>query len=95
MSVVKVQSNASNTGIFTVQSPDSSSDRTLTLPDANGTLTYNDSRDIVSAQFRINPQTLDTNTTIASTENALCAGPLVVASGVTLTVASGGRLAIV
>lgn len=37
MSVVKIQSNASNTGIFTLLSPDSSSDRTLTLPDAAGT----------------------------------------------------------
>ena len=36
--------------------------------------------------FRINEQTLNTNTTIGSAENSSCTGPLTVASGVTLTV---------
>ena len=35
------------------------------------------------------------NTTIESTENAMIAGPITVASGVTLTVNSGGRLVVV
>ena len=43
--------------------------------------------------FRVHEQQLDTNTTIDSTENALCAGPLTVASGVTLTVS--GNLTVV
>ena len=34
--------------------------------------------------FRINEQTLNTNTTIGSAENSSCTGPLTVASGVTL-----------
>jgi hypothetical protein len=38
MSLVKVQGNASGTGIFTIASPNSNTDRTLTLPDATGTL---------------------------------------------------------
>lgn len=38
MSVVKVQSNASGAGIFTVTSPATNTDRTLTLPDESGTL---------------------------------------------------------
>ena len=38
MSIVKVQGNASGTGIFTVASPNSNTDRTLTLPDNTGTL---------------------------------------------------------
>lgn len=38
MSVVKVQGNASGTGIFTVLSPNSNTDRTLTLPDQTGTI---------------------------------------------------------
>lgn len=38
MSIVKVQGNASGTGIFTVASPNSNTDRTLTLPDATGTV---------------------------------------------------------
>ena len=43
--------------------------------------------------FRVHEQELNTNTTIDSTENALCAGPLTVASGVTLTVS--GNLTVV
>ncbi len=37
MSIVKVQGNANGTGIFTIASPNSNTDRTLTLPDATGT----------------------------------------------------------
>lgn len=44
--------------------------------------------------FRINEQTLNTDVTIDATENASAAGPLVVATGVTLTVTSGGSLVI-
>ena len=43
--------------------------------------------------FRVHEQELNTNTTIDSTENALCAGPLTVASGVTLTVS--GNLTVI
>ena len=45
--------------------------------------------------FRINEQTLNTNVTIDADENASCTGPLAVASGVTLTVSSGGTLAVI
>jgi hypothetical protein len=45
--------------------------------------------------FRINEQTLNTNVTIDADENASCTGPLAIASGVTLTVTSGGNLSIV
>jgi len=38
MSLVKVQGNASGTGIFTIASPNSNTDRTLTLPDNTGTI---------------------------------------------------------
>jgi uncharacterized protein (AIM24 family) len=38
MSLVKIQGNASGTGIFTVAAPNSNTDRTLTLPDATGTV---------------------------------------------------------
>ena len=43
--------------------------------------------------FRINEQTLNTNVTIDSAENASAAGPLTVDSGVTLTIL--GNLSIV
>ena len=45
--------------------------------------------------FRINEQTLNTSTTIDADENASATGPLAVATGATLTVASGGSLSIV
>ena len=45
--------------------------------------------------FRAHEQTLNTNVTIDATENAVAVGPLAVASGVTITVTSGGNLAIV
>jgi hypothetical protein len=38
MSLVKVQGNASGTGIFTIASPNSNTDRTLSLPDSSGTV---------------------------------------------------------
>lgn len=45
--------------------------------------------------FRVHEQELNTNVTIAATDNALASGPLTVANGITLTIANGGRLAIV
>lgn len=39
MSVVKVQGNASGTGIFTIAAPNSNSNYTLTLPTQDGTIT--------------------------------------------------------
>ena len=51
--------------------------------------TTNGKKDI----FRVHEPTLNTNVTIASTDNALAAGPLAVADGVTLTVS--GNLSIV
>jgi hypothetical protein len=41
MSVVKVQGNASGTGIFTIAAPATNTDRTLTLPDQTGTILTN------------------------------------------------------
>jgi len=45
--------------------------------------------------FRVHEKELNTNDTIAATDNALASGPLTVASGITLTINAGGRLAIV
>ena len=55
----------------------------------NGTVNAGNQGDI----FRVHQQQLDTNTTINSDENALAAGPLTIASGVTLTV--NGNLTVV
>ena len=38
MSKVQLQGNVNGTGIFTIASPNSNTDRTLTLPDNTGTL---------------------------------------------------------
>ena len=51
--------------------------------------TTNGKKDI----FRVHEQELNTNVTIASTDNALAAGPLSIASSVTLTVS--GNLTII
>ena len=38
MSKIKFQGDSGGTGVFTIASPNSSTDRTITLPDAAGTL---------------------------------------------------------
>ena len=38
MSKIALSSNASGTGTFTIASPNSNTDRTLTLPDSSGTI---------------------------------------------------------
>ena len=48
-----------------------------------------------SIGFKITLKTVTANTTIEATENAMIAGPITVASGITLTVNSGGRLVVV
>ena len=45
--------------------------------------------------IRVNQQTLDTNQTMAATDNGSATGPLTIASGVTLTIASGGTFVII
>ena len=45
--------------------------------------------------FRVNEQTLNSDVTIDADENASATGPLTVATGITLTVATGGSLVIV
>ena len=44
--------------------------------------------------FRVNEKELNTNVTIDADENASCAGPLTIATGVTLTVTTNGNLVI-
>ena len=45
--------------------------------------------------FRVHAQTLSVDTTIDADENALCAGPLTIGGGVTLTITTGGSVSIV
>jgi hypothetical protein len=46
MSQVKIQGNVSGTGIFTIASPNSNNNQTLTLPDATGTFLTNAAQSI-------------------------------------------------
>ena len=40
MSKVRIQGNALGSGVFTLTTPNSGTDRTITLPDASGTLAF-------------------------------------------------------
>ncbi len=63
-------------------------DGSVTAPEANkGNFKH-------GGMFRTNAQSLDSDVTIASTENANVTGPLTIASGSTLTIESGGNVAI-
>ena len=63
-------------------------DTSITIPAQNKGTFKN------GGMFRTNAQTLDVNTTIEATENANVTGPLTIASGVTLTINSGGNVAV-
>ena len=45
--------------------------------------------------FKLNAQSVTTSTTILATENAVSTGPITIASGVTVTINSGGRYVVV
>jgi hypothetical protein len=51
MSKVSLAGNASGTGIFTIASPNSNTDRTLTLPDNTGTLVTNTSGSVTQTML--------------------------------------------
>ena len=63
-------------------------DTGVTVPEANkGNFKH-------GGMFRTNAQSMDSDVTIAATENANVTGPLTIASGSTLTIESGGNVAI-
>ena len=67
MSSVSIQGNASGTGIFTIASPNSNTNRTLTLPDATGTINTSGAANEVPAGSASTPSIYpagDTNTGI-------------------------------
>jgi len=72
MSLVKIQGNASGTGEFTIAAPNSNTNRTLTLPDATGTILTGSSA-ITASQLpagsvlQVVSATYSTYTTISST----------------------------
>jgi len=56
--------------------------------------TTGDTRNGLGDIIRSHQKQLDTNVTIAADVNGLCAGPLTLATGVTITITSGGTLVI-
>jgi hypothetical protein len=55
MSQVKVSANVAGTGVFTIASPNSNTDRTLTLPDATDTLVGKATSDILTNKTLVDP----------------------------------------
>ena len=81
MSSIKLESNASGTGIFTIVSPNSNTNRTLSIPDATGTINTSGAVNEVPAGSASAPSittTGDTNTGIffpaADTIGFVCGG---------------------
>lgn len=49
----------------------------------------------LQSQFITSPRTISANTTVGANVNAMSAGPITIADGVTVTVASGGEWSVV
>ena len=64
MSVVKVQGNASGTGIFTIAAPATNTDRTLTLPDQTGTVLTNAGPFTASSSASAGAVTIDSSNNV-------------------------------
>jgi hypothetical protein len=77
MSLIKVSGNVSGTGIFTIASPNSNTDRTLNLPDASGTLFLNSTNGALNVDAAAPANSL----AIASTGNATFSGTVKSNSG--------------
>jgi len=70
MAKVKIQGHASGTGVLTISAPNTSTDRTITLPDATGTLaTTADTTDLDGA-ITINESGADVDFRVESDDNA-------------------------
>jgi hypothetical protein len=67
MSLVKIQGNASGTGEFTIAAPNSNTNRTLTLPDATGTILTTQAAGGVSTNTALGTNALSANTTGSNT----------------------------
>jgi len=70
MSKVKIQGNASGSGVLTISAPNTSTDRTITLPDSTDTLAVNSD---VTNKLPLAGGTLTGNTTIATNSVPLLA----------------------
>jgi hypothetical protein len=91
MSRIALEPNSSGSGVFTISSPNSNTSRTLTLPDAAGTVSVADSNGIISANGIAFPATQSASAN-ANTLDDYEEGtwtPVVPASSVTYTTRTG------
>jgi hypothetical protein len=65
MSVIKIKGSSANTGDFTIQPPNSSTDRTLTLPDRAGVIAAGNGT-IIQVVSSKNPSTIQTGTSTST-----------------------------
>lgn len=79
MSKVAIQGNASGTGVFTIASPNSNTDRTLTLPDSAGTMMLTDTG-VTTAQMPAGSVLQSIRTYIADAEIIVASTSFVEAS---------------
>ncbi len=70
MSKVKIQGNASGTGVLTVTAPNTSTDRTITLPDSTGTLATTADTFNPDAAVTINESGADVDFRVESDDDA-------------------------
>ncbi len=73
MSKVQLQGNVSGTGVFTIASPNSNTDRTLTLPDNTGTLLTQNSQPSFASTIGVGgatPSTSGAGITFPATQSA-------------------------
>jgi|18_taG_2_1085343.scaffolds.fasta_scaffold15958_2 hypothetical protein len=70
MSKVKLTGHVSGTGVLTVTSPDTDTDRTITLPDATGTLATTDDTTDLDGAVVINESGADVDFRVESDDNA-------------------------
>lgn len=101
---IKLQAPASVTTTVTLTLPDGDGTTGQTIvTDGAGTLSWGsggggsflgDSGGGTADIIRVHEKQLDTSVTVSATDNGLCAGPLTLATGVVLTVATGGTMVI-
>ena len=93
MSKVKIQGNASGTGVLTVTAPNTSTDRTITLPDSTGTLattadvpsSITDNGDATAITIGSDEKVrIGNTTTFENGFNDLCVGSVSGAHGITI-----------
>jgi len=85
MSKVKIQGNASGSGVLTIAAPNTSTDRTITLPDSTGTLVETSTTDALTATTN----TLTTRVNAGGRKNIIINGDMSFAQRGTSSTSTG------